>query len=156
MGPRLEFYDVGSFQQGDFMILMNLWVKINKVKWNLLVVYGAAQEEHKTPFLTELSAFCARNNEPIVIGGDFNIIRYAHERNRPGGVHRFSGLFNSLINFHELSKIVMSGGLFTWSNNKEVPTLEKLDWVLISKEWEDLFPNVMVKKLPMEVSIIIL
>jgi len=46
----------------------------------------------------------------------------------------------------------MSGGLYTWSNNQENPTLEKLDRILVSKEWEDIFPNVLVKKLPRKVS----
>lgn len=85
------------------------------------------------------------------MGGDFNILRYAHERNQPNGTQRFSGLFNTLINFHELRGIVMSGGLFTWSNNQEDPTLEKLDRILVSKGWEDIFPHALVKKLPRDV-----
>ena len=42
VGICLNRYDVGSFTQGEFMIQMNLWDKILKVKWNLLVLYGAA------------------------------------------------------------------------------------------------------------------
>jgi hypothetical protein len=86
VGVRKELYDVGSFQQGDFMLQVNLWDKMNKIKWNLLVVYGAAQEENKVSFLTELSSFCSRNKDPILIGGDFNILRYAYERNKPRGI----------------------------------------------------------------------
>jgi hypothetical protein len=37
-GIKMEFYDVGAFYQGEFMLQMNLWDKINKLKWNLLVV----------------------------------------------------------------------------------------------------------------------
>lgn len=44
----------------------------------------------------------------------------------------------------------MSGGRFTWSNNQSDPTLEKLDRILMSREWEDIFPSVMVNKLPRE------
>jgi hypothetical protein len=117
VGVRIDLYDVGSFQQGDYMIQMNLWDKRNKVKWNLLIVYGAAHDEHKLEFLSELSSFCSRNAEPILIGGDFNIIRFASERNRQCGVQRFSDLFNSLIDFYELRKIKMTRGLYTWSNN---------------------------------------
>ena len=57
MGVKKDLYDVGSFQQGDFMLQMNLWDKVNKIKWNLLIVYGAAQEEHKLEFLAELLLF---------------------------------------------------------------------------------------------------
>lgn len=149
---RNEFYDVGSFHQGEFMLQLNLWDKVNKIKWNLLVVYGAAQDENKVKFLSELSVFCSRSNGPLLIGGDFNIIRYVEERNRPYSLNRFSDMFNTLINFHELREILMNGGLFTWSNNQEIPILEKLDRILATKDWEDIFPNTIVKKLPREIS----
>lgn len=84
-GVKRDLYDVGSFQKGEFMLQMNLWDKINRVKWNLLVVYGSAHDDRKMDFLSELSSFCSKNKEPILIGGDFNIIRYSSERNKPGG-----------------------------------------------------------------------
>lgn len=74
------------------------------------------------------------------------------ERNRPRCLNRFSDMFNTLINVHELREIVMTGGLFTWSNNQENPILEKLDRVLASKDWEECFPCTMVKKLPRDIS----
>jgi hypothetical protein len=152
VGVKKELYDVGAFSQGDFMLQLNLWDKFNKVKWNLLIVYGAAHEEQKMNFLSELSAFCSKNQEPILVGGDFNIIRYAFEKNKPGHVQRFSDMFNTLINFHELREIVMTGGVYTWSNNQDDPTLEKLDRILVSRDWENIFPNSMVKRLLREIS----
>jgi hypothetical protein len=47
IGVGKKFYDVGSLKQGDFMLQVNLWDKQNRTKWNLLVVYGATQEENK-------------------------------------------------------------------------------------------------------------
>jgi len=151
-GVRRDLYDVGSFHQGDYMLQLNLWDKINKVKWNLLVVYGAAHDENKMEFLSELTSFCSKSMEPMLIGGDFNILRFNSERNKPGGNFKYSDTFNNLIHFYELQELVMSGGLYRWSNNQDNPTLEKLDRILISKEWEDIFPNIIVKKLPREVS----
>jgi hypothetical protein len=101
-GVKKDWYDVGSFKQGDYMLQMNLWDKMNKGKWNFLVVYGAAHEEDKMEFLSELSSFCSRNQEPILIGGDFNIIRYNSEWNKPSGSYRHSDTFNSLIHLYEL------------------------------------------------------
>lgn len=131
---------------------MNLWDKMKKVKWNLLVVYGAAHDENKKEFLSELSAFCSRNKELILIGGDFNILIYVNERNKPGGIFKYSDTFNSLINFYELREILLSSGIYTWSNNQDNLMLEKLDRILISKEQEDIFPNSLVRKLPWEIS----
>lgn len=67
-GVRKDLFDVGSFQQGDFMLQMNLWDKM-RAKWNFLVVYGSAHDKNKNDFLSELSSFCSRNREPILIGG---------------------------------------------------------------------------------------
>uniref|UniRef100_A0A452YE98 Endonuclease/exonuclease/phosphatase domain-containing protein n=1 Tax=Aegilops tauschii subsp. strangulata TaxID=200361 RepID=A0A452YE98_AEGTS len=43
--------------------------------------------------------------------------------------------------------IHLTGGKYTWSNQQAHPTLEKLDRVLMSYAWEDLFPLVSVRKL---------
>jgi hypothetical protein len=61
-------------------------------------------------------------------------------------------MFNSIIAAHDLIEIGMTGGKFTWSNNQSNPTLVKLDRFLMSKQWEDIFPRVVVSKLPREVS----
>lgn len=40
----------------------------------------------------------------------------------------------------ELKDLHLHGRLFTWSNEREHPTLVKLDRVLTSLDWEELFP----------------
>lgn len=59
-------FDVGSFTKGDYILQMNLLDKEIRMKWNLMIVYGAAQEEHKIDFLTELSRFCDASSEPYL------------------------------------------------------------------------------------------
>lgn len=85
----------------------------------------------KLLFLSELSAFYSRNTEAILIGGDFNIIRFANERNKNNGVQRYSHLFNSLIDFYELREIEMSGA------NIPGPTIRKFlclrSWIELSR-----------------------
>lgn len=97
VGINLEFFDIGSFVEGEFMLQLNLWHKKNRVKWNLIIVYGAAQAENKDAFLPELASFCSKNKEPYIIGGDFNIIRFQSEKNKPGRTDRFFDIFNSII-----------------------------------------------------------
>ena len=45
----------------------------------------------------------------------------------------------------------MSGGMYTWTNGQSHPTLEKLDRVLMSNDWEDIFPQVNIRKLVRDV-----
>lgn len=73
-------------------------------------------------------------------------------KNTRDGVHRHTDLFNSLIQFYELRENIMTGGVYTWSNNQECPVLEKLDRILVTKEWEHIFPQALVRKLPREIS----
>ena len=68
------------------------------------------------------------------------------------GVHRHFGVFDSIISSQGLIDIHMTGGKFTWSNNHEIPTLERLDRFLMSEELGDLFPRVLVYKLPRDIS----
>ena len=66
VGIKTSRFDVGSFKKGDYILQMNLWDKEIRMKWNLMIVYGAAQEEHKIDFLTELSRFCDASSEPYL------------------------------------------------------------------------------------------
>ena len=97
--------------------------------------------------MTELAEICSDQRLPLLLGGDFNLLRFASEKNKELRKNRHNDLFNSVINLYELREIVMTGGLFTWSNNQVNPTLEKLDRVLVSKGWEDLFPLALVHKI---------
>jgi hypothetical protein len=83
--------------------------------------------------------------------GDFNIIRFPSERNKKG-VHKHTGIFNSIINAFELIDLHMTGGKYTWSNNQTDPTLERLDKFLVRKSWQKLFPLSLVYKMPRELS----
>jgi hypothetical protein len=150
-GVNLEHFDVGAFAEGEYTLQLNLWDKKKRIKWNFMNVYGVAQEEDKNKFLTELARGVDRNKDPLLIGGDFNIIRSSNEKNK-GGIYKHTGVFNSIINTFELIDIKMCGGKFTWSNNQSNPTLERLDRFLVSKSREHVFPLALVYRLPRELS----
>lgn len=116
-------------------------IKNLKKHWSLVNVYGPAQDEFKESFLSELSSFYFKAKHPILMGGDFNILRFSSEKNKKFSENNFSSMFNLIINSYELRELALSGG-YTWSNNRKDPTLEKLDRVLISNSWEMEFPCV--------------
>jgi hypothetical protein len=61
-GVNLEMYDVGSFKEGKYILQLNLSDKRNRVKWNFLNAYGAAQEENKYEFLAEMAEMISKCN----------------------------------------------------------------------------------------------
>jgi endonuclease/exonuclease/phosphatase family metal-dependent hydrolase len=152
LGVNLEGLDIGSIEEGDFFVKFGLRTKMNDFKWVLVAVYGAAQHEFKESFLTELVQSCSKENLPLCVGGDFNIIRNRSEKNNDRFDERWPFLFNVVIDGLDLREIEMSGRKFTWANSRRVPTYEKLDRVLVSTEWEQRFPLATVVALSREIS----
>jgi hypothetical protein len=91
---------------------------------------------------------CFDQTYRLLIGGDFNLLRFSFEKNKTLRKNRHNDIFNQVINLYELRELMMTSGLFTWSNNHKNPTLEKLDRVLVSRTWELLLPLAMVHKIP--------
>jgi hypothetical protein len=60
-------------------------------------VYGAAQDAFKADFLRELVNPAKDNPHPIRIGGDFNLLRFRHEKSKGRFDDHWSFLFNVVI-----------------------------------------------------------
>jgi hypothetical protein len=121
------------------------------VKWNLVIVYGAAQLEDKEDFLAELINVCQWSSLSLLIEGEFNFHRFSSEKNKDMRKNRWTDLFNYIINIYGLRDIYLAGGQCTWSNNQQNSTLKKLDGFLMNNAWEDVFPLVKVHKMVRDV-----
>jgi hypothetical protein len=55
------------------------------------------------------------------------------------------GSFRRLIDDLALKEIQLHGRKFTWSNQQANPTLVRLDRVLCTVDWENLYPNVLLQ-----------
>jgi hypothetical protein len=149
---NLEGLDIGSIEEGDFFVKFRLRNKKDDFKWVLVAVYGVAQPEFKESFLTELVQSCSKENLPLCVGGDFNIIGNGNEKNNDRFDERWPFLFNAVIDGLDLREIEMSGRKYTWANSRMIPTYEKLDRVLVSSEWEQKFLLATVVALSREIS----
>ena len=69
----------------------------------------------------------------MLIGGDFNILRFSEDKNKAFCPNKLTDMFNLIINSYALREVTLNGGLYTWSNNQENPTLEKLDRFLMNE-----------------------
>jgi len=95
--------------------------------WPLANIYGPTQDEYKDQFLCELAICVLTVCTLLLMGGDFDILRYSDDKNKKFFNNRFLELFNRIINMYELRDLALQGGKCTWSNNRADPTLEKLD-----------------------------
>jgi endonuclease/exonuclease/phosphatase family metal-dependent hydrolase len=115
-------------------------------------VYGPAQTPQKEQFLTKLVHMTSHERLPILLGGDFNILMHAYEKNKENFDSRWPFLFNCVIDGLNLRELELSGRRYTWVNLLPNPTYEKLDRVLVSTEWELNHPLSTVVALPREIS----
>ena len=60
---------------GDFCVKFHVKSKVDGFVWIIVVVYGAAQDAKKPDFLAELVRICESETLPMIVGGDFNVIR---------------------------------------------------------------------------------
>lgn len=120
--------------------------------WWLTAVYAPQGDELKTQFLLELDARRALCPGPWMLLGDFNMILRASEKNNNNINRRMMAKFRSFVDDHELKELYMHGRLYTWSNERDDPTLTKIDRVLASVDWELTYPNHLLQALSLSVS----
>ena len=81
-------------------------------------------------FLADLFCICGSEQLPILVEGDFNIIRRREEKNNDNFDGRWSFIFNTIIESLDLREIELSGRKLTWATdvgNKNIFSFE-LSW----------------------------
>jgi exonuclease III len=115
--------------------------------WSLTPVYGPQDDAEKVAFLQELHDTRASLVGPWVLCGDFNLIYQAQDKNNDRLSRRMMGRFRSFLNDLELDELLLHGRLFTWSNERSHPTLERIDRMFVSSCWNSTFPRATLQAL---------
>jgi hypothetical protein len=93
-GIKSSRFKVLSIWVGRYFVKAKVFDNLRKIECWLIIVYGAAQNENKEEFLQDLSNIYENLEIPSFIGGDFNILRFADEKNKEVGRSLF--LINSV------------------------------------------------------------
>lgn len=128
----MESFEIEQVELVDFFLGCLVRNRLTNFRFWILNVYGPAQHEFSEEFILELSNFCTREVLPMVIGGDFNLIRSNKEQNQGQGDPKLMDLFNNFIGSFHLRDLFVSGVKFTWSNKQKIPTMVKLDHILVT------------------------
>jgi hypothetical protein len=100
---------VGAFDEGGHFLSALLRNKKDGFKWEVLVVYGPAHHDKSREFLVELAEKYDRTSVPIVMGGDFNLIRGRGDKNNQNINWGLVDLFNEFIADHRLQELKGQG-----------------------------------------------
>jgi len=115
--------------------------------WKNIVVYGSPYDDGKQSFIDELHHVMGRWSGPVIVGGDFNLVRFATDKNNSIINHRWADAFNNWISDWGLLELDPSNRLYTWTNNQENVVLARIDRIFVSTEWDAAFPMARVKAL---------
>jgi hypothetical protein len=74
--------------------------------------------------------------DPFIVGGDFNLIRFGWEKSSDNIHPSWMGAFNDFIRDNGLKELVRKGSKFSWTNKQNDPVMSVLDRVLISSGWD--------------------
>lgn len=82
-----------------------------------------------------------------MVGGDFNLVRFASDKSNGVYNHRWADGFNDWISKWALIELNPSNKRFPWTNNQEYSILAKIDRIFVSNGWDAAFPLSSVKAL---------
>lgn len=109
-GIRTSKFELLNFSQGDFFLRIKVRDKKSLLEFHLVCVYGPAQDDGKEDFLQELAVVCSNQSLPLMIGGDFNIMRFSTEKNKNLKNSKWIDMFNAVINTHGPEIWILVGG----------------------------------------------
>jgi endonuclease/exonuclease/phosphatase family metal-dependent hydrolase len=105
--------------------------KEDNFKWEIINVYGPVQTERKADFFQELNQKISAIQWPFMLGGDFNLIRYAWEKSLENANQLWMDAFNNFISDNGLVELRRFGSKFTWTNKQVNLVMCALDRVLV-------------------------
>jgi exonuclease III len=100
--------------------------------WWLTIVYGPQDEGQKSLFLEELATVRDQCPRPWVVIGDFNLILDEADKNNSRINHRTMRKFRQTVAELQLLDIHLHVRRYTWSNERDDPTLVRIDGALAS------------------------
>ncbi|KAJ1279988.1 hypothetical protein BS78_04G197800 [Paspalum vaginatum] len=110
VGLKTDCFEMEDHECQDNFVWVLIRDRNSNFRWNLVIAYGPAQHEYSEGFLQNLEVVCNKSPLPVVMGGDFNLVREANEKSNEQ------------------------------TNKQVNPIMVKLDRILVPVEWEQRYP----------------
>jgi hypothetical protein len=82
---------------GRYFICTDIICRADRLRCRVMGIYGHADHSHSAEFLHEVSNKVNASDVPIIMGGDFNLTRAAHDKNNDMINWTIMDLFNEHI-----------------------------------------------------------
>lgn len=112
---------VNDFAQSVMFISL-----LSGASWLLTNIYVPCTDEGKRQFITWFKNIQMPDNVDWLVVGDFNFIRKAEDRNKPGANINEILMFNEAISSLDPVEIPLKGRTFTWDQQTRLPSSGKI------------------------------
>jgi exonuclease III len=116
LGFRDECFEVGTWRKWSYFISAHIYHRCKRLIWTFILVYGPTDHSKTREFLYELVSEVEACHYPLVVGGDFNLIRGVDDKNNININWPRVRQFNDVIASLSLREINRTGSRFTWTN----------------------------------------
>ncbi|XP_044389289.1 uncharacterized protein [Triticum aestivum] len=131
-----HFVKIQDVNIGAFFLSAKVSLSSSGESFKLTTVYGPTRSNLKDGFFQELVSEKPHPGEKWLVNGDFNQIYRARDKNRANVDQSRIVRFRNALNACELKEIHLQNRKFTWSNERNDPTLSKLDSFFCNEEWD--------------------
>ena len=121
LGTKKDTFDFVAFDHGIFWASTVVSIRSLNSLVEILVVYGPADHAMSYAFLDELSIKIESCQLPLLIGCDFNLLRFPSDRSSPNFSWPLADAFNGFIRDMAIREIPRVGARYTWSNHQPPP-----------------------------------
>lgn len=121
----------------------------NMSSWRMSGVYGWSESSQKFRTWDLINQVGTNNDQPWVLGGDFNEILLDSDK-RGGTIGDFNSMsaFRDCLDANGLRDMDTTGNHFTWSNKRTEGYIEeKLDRCVCNEAWNSMFPSAIVENI---------
>ncbi|XP_026399713.1 uncharacterized protein LOC113295596 [Papaver somniferum] len=136
---KVKFVD---YLVGHHSINLHRQMPNSGFEWVFFGIYAPSNYIIRKDFWREIEEVRRYWSLPWVVGGDWNVITFIHERTSCTKSNNAMRNFNRFISRHELIDLPMIGARYTWTNNQVQCVRSRIDRILVSVDWECRFPNV--------------
>lgn len=119
-------------------------------EWFITGVYGPQLDAEKLEFLEEMVEIRDLHAGPWTMVGDFNLLINPEEKSNLSINRGMMARFRSKLNRLELKEMYLNGRKYT--NERENVTLENIDHIFTTNDWDDLYPSCFLSALGTAVS----
>ena len=120
---------------GSYTLTCSFKSKVIDFAWHMTGVYAPTCNMERQKVWWEIGAVRSLFTGPWIVGGDFNIVRYASEKKNCSRTSVHMNEFSDVIEEMELIDPQLEGGEYTWARGSSTEAVSRINRILYSTEW---------------------